>query len=169
MLPGTGGADVAAYNPTLGGSTFATTTAANTAFNTPANWLTQDAAADQSADNTTPDAPFLTDPESPIAGVTFTIGATTPTVNLSVTPNTGTEAGQTVITVTATASSAVSGDQTVNLAVTGAGITADDYTLSNTTITIPNGSTTGSVTFTVVDDVLVEVTETATLTKPRSR
>ena len=87
-----------------------------------------------------------------------------PTVNLSVNTNTGTEAGQTLITVTATASSAVSGNQTVNLGVTGTGITTGDYTLSNTTITIPNGATTGSVTFTVVDDILVEGTETATLT-----
>lgn len=87
-----------------------------------------------------------------------------PTVNLSVSSNTGSEAGQTVITVTATASAAVSGAQTVNLGVSGTGITAGDYTLSNSTITIPNGSTTGSVTFTVVDDTLFEGTETATLT-----
>jgi hypothetical protein len=37
------------------------------------------------------------------------------TVNLSVSSNAGTEAGTTNITVTATASSAVSGNQTVNL------------------------------------------------------
>jgi hypothetical protein len=86
-----------------------------------------------------------------------------PSVNLSVSPNSGTEAGQTSITVTATASAAVSGNQTVSLGVSGTGITAGDYTL-NTTITIPNGSTTGSVTFEVADDALVEGTETATLT-----
>ena len=78
-----------------------------------------------------------------------------PTVNLSVSSNAGTEAGTTEITVTATASSAVSGNQTVNLAVTGTGITAGDYTLSNTTIAILNGQTTGSVTFTIADDALV--------------
>ncbi|MDB9435478.1 ExeM/NucH family extracellular endonuclease [Dolichospermum lemmermannii CS-548] len=89
---------------------------------------------------------------------------TTPTVNLSVNSNTGTEAGQTVITLTAIASSPVSGNQTVNLAVTGNGITASDYNLSNTTITIPNGQTTGSVTFTIADDTLLEGQETATLT-----
>ncbi|MFN5857313.1 MAG: hypothetical protein ACK456_15715, partial [Pseudanabaenaceae cyanobacterium] len=64
-----------------------------------------------------------------------------PMVNLSVSSNTGTEAGTTAITVTATASSAVSGNQTVNLAVTGTGITPGDYTLSNSTITILNGQT----------------------------
>jgi predicted extracellular nuclease len=87
-----------------------------------------------------------------------------PTVSLSLSSTTGSETGQTIITVTATASSAVAGNQTVALAVTGSGITAGDYSLSNSTITIASGSTSGSVTFTVVDDALVEGTETATLT-----
>ena len=87
-----------------------------------------------------------------------------PTVNLSVSSTTGSEAAASVITVTATASSAVVGNQTVNLAVTGAGITGGDYTLNNTTITILNGQTTGSVIFTVVDDTDTEGTETAILT-----
>jgi hypothetical protein len=86
-----------------------------------------------------------------------------PSVNLSVSPNSGTEAGQTSITVTATASAAVTGDQTVSLGVSGT-TTSGDFTLSNTTITIPSGQTTGSVTFAVVDDALVELTEVATLT-----
>ncbi|MEG4485274.1 DUF4347 domain-containing protein, partial [Microcoleus sp. D2_18a_B4] len=87
-----------------------------------------------------------------------------PNVNLSVSSNTGTEAGTTAITVTATASTAVEGPQTVDLGVTGTGITAGDYNLSDTTITIPSGQTTGTVTFTVVDDALIEGSETATLT-----
>jgi len=86
-----------------------------------------------------------------------------PTVNLSVSTNTGSEVGATAITVTATASTPVTGNQTVNLNVTGAGITAGDYNLSNTTITIPNGSTIGTETFIVVDDSDIEGTETATL------
>ncbi|BAY93855.1 MULTISPECIES: choice-of-anchor I family protein [unclassified Tolypothrix] len=94
----------------------------------------------------------------------FAIANGTPVVNLSVSSNTGTEAGTTVITVTATASSAVAGDQTVDLGVSGTGITSGDYTLSGNKITILNGQTTGSVTFTVVDDALVEGNETATLT-----
>ncbi len=88
---------------------------------------------------------------------------TVPTVNLSVSSNAGSEAGATVITVTATASAAVTGNQTVNVAVTGTGIAAGDFALSNTTITIPNGATMGSVSFSVIDDTLVEGTETATL------
>ncbi|MFM9911167.1 MAG: choice-of-anchor I family protein [Chitinophagaceae bacterium] len=87
-----------------------------------------------------------------------------PTVNLSVSASNGTEASQTVITVTATASSAVSGNQTVSLGVSGSGINAGDYSLSNSTITIPDGATTGTVTFTIVDDAELEATETATLT-----
>ncbi|OQW91566.1 MAG: hypothetical protein BWK78_04215, partial [Thiotrichaceae bacterium IS1] len=85
-----------------------------------------------------------------------------PTVVLSASATTGTEANQTVITVTATASAAVIGDQTVTVTVTG--VNANDYVLSGTTITIANGQTTGTVTFTIADDTEVESTETATLT-----
>jgi uncharacterized protein len=87
-------------------------------------------------------------------------------VNLSVSANaaSATEADATVVTVTATASAPVVGNQTVTLAVSGTGITASDYTLSNTTITILDGQTTGSVTFEVVDDNATEPTETAQLT-----
>ncbi len=90
--------------------------------------------------------------------------AATPTVNLSVNPNAGSETGTTIITVTATASGNVTGPQTVDLGVSGTNITGGDYTLSGTTITIPDGSTTGSVTFTIQDDILVEGNETAILT-----
>ena len=90
------------------------------------------------------------------------VGATT--VNLSVSTSTATETGATVVTVTATASAAVVGNQTVDLAVTGSGITAGDYTLSSSVITIASGATFGSVSFTVVDDMVIEPTETATLT-----
>ena len=100
----------------------------------------------------------------PFNTAAFTLSSGSASVNLSVSASTGTEAAATVITVTATASAAVSGDQTVSLAVTGTGITAGDYTLSNATITILDGQTTGTVTFTVVNDVIVEGTETATLT-----
>ncbi|WP_271783137.1 HYR domain-containing protein, partial [Aquimarina algiphila] len=96
--------------------------------------------------------------------ITDNDSAPLPTVNLSVSPNTGTEATGTVITVTATSSTAVVGDQTIDLAVTGTGITATDFTLSGTTITIADGMTTGTVTFTIEDDAVVEGTETATLT-----
>jgi len=97
-------------------------------------------------------------------GVAFAPSVATPTVNLSVSANSGTEAGTTVITITATASSAVTSDQTVTVAVTGTNITAGDYTLSNTTLTIPSGQTTGTVSFTIVNDAIIEGDETATVT-----
>lgn len=85
--------------------------------------------------------------------------------NLSLSASTATEAGSTAITVTVTADAAVAGNQTVDLAVSGVGITAGDYTLSNTSITILDGQTTGTATFTVQNDALVEaLTETANLT-----
>ncbi|MDD5275496.1 MAG: ExeM/NucH family extracellular endonuclease [Methylovulum sp.] len=90
-------------------------------------------------------------------------GAVKPTVNLSVSSNEGNELGATVITLTATASVPVHSNQTINLAVTGTGITNADYTLSNARITIPDSNTKGSVRFTVKDDAIKEGLETATL------
>lgn len=98
-------------------------------------------------------------------GVAFApANVSTPTINLSVSSNSSAEASQTAITLTATTSSAVSGNQTVNLGVTGTGITSNDYLLTSSIITIPSGSSTGSVTFTIVDDALVEGNEIVTLT-----
>jgi uncharacterized protein len=93
----------------------------------------------------------------------FSVVSAAPAVNLSVSSTSGTEAATTVITITATASGAVASDQTVSIGISGTNVTAEDFTLSNPVITIPSGQTTGSVTFTVVDDSLVEGTETATL------
>jgi hypothetical protein len=93
------------------------------------------------------------------------IGTNAPAkVDLSVSTPIGTEAGTTVITVTATADSPVVEDQTIDLAVSGTGITGGDYTLSGLAITILDGQTTGSVTFTVQNDNRLEGTETAVLT-----
>jgi predicted extracellular nuclease/2',3'-cyclic-nucleotide 2'-phosphodiesterase (5'-nucleotidase family)/Ca2+-binding RTX toxin-like protein len=128
-----------------GTTTFASAEEARIAINNPSNWTGSDTVTTNFSGS-------------------FSIGASSnPTVNLSVSTNAGSEAGTTVITLTAIASSAVTGDQSVTVAVNGLGITTGDYTLSNNVITIANGATTGSVTFTVVDDVLVEGTETATL------
>ncbi|MCA9050116.1 MAG: hypothetical protein KDA89_15370, partial [Planctomycetaceae bacterium] len=92
-------------------------------------------------------------------------------VNLSVSTGSGTEAERTIITVTATADAAVFGDQFVTLNIIGTGITIGDYTLTDddpgtvgVQIQIPDGMTTGSVTFTVQDDTDIEGPETATLT-----
>ncbi len=85
------------------------------------------------------------------------------TVNLSVTPNQASETENTTITVTATATSAVAGSQTLDLALSGAGIDSGDFEgILPTQITIADGQTEGSVTLTVADDSDIEGTETAT-------
>jgi len=96
------------------------------------------------------------------ASPAYKVNQVLPSVELSVDSSTGTEAAATQITVTATASSAVSGNQTVNLAVTG--VNTSDYTLIGTTITILDGQTIGTATFTIADDSEFEGTENATLT-----
>jgi FG-GAP-like repeat len=85
-------------------------------------------------------------------------------VNLSVSTSAGSEQSGTVVTVTATTTLPVVGNQTVDLEVKGLNITGADFTLSNTTITIPNGQTSGSVTFTILNDGLAEGEELAALT-----
>jgi trimeric autotransporter adhesin len=91
-----------------------------------------------------------------------------PTVNLSLSSNSSSETNPAAITVTATASGAVFGNQTVALGVSGTGITIGDYTLSGSAtpnvITILSGQATGTTIFTVVDDNVVENAETAILT-----
>jgi Calx-beta domain len=135
--------DNSRYN---GPTTFTSVDAARTAINTASNWI----GSDSNVTN--------------FSGI-FNISApSVPTVNLSVSAEAGTEAGTTAVTVTATASSAVVSAQTVDLGVAGTGINTGDYNLSSNQITIANGSTSGTVTFTVVDDTLAETLETATLT-----
>ena len=84
-----------------------------------------------------------------------------PFVNLSISRNVGTEAEATIITITATATSPVLSDQTVSLSVSGVGISTADYALNSNTITIPRGQISGTSTLTIVDDTMVERTETA--------
>lgn len=109
-------------------------------------------------------------PQFGSVAVSGEVQALLPPVNLSVDLSAGTEAGTTVVTLTATTSSAVSGNQTVDVVASGTGITAGDYSLTDDAaapgiqIEILNGATTGTITFTIVDDALNEGTETATLT-----
>ncbi|PNW48769.1 UNVERIFIED_CONTAM: hypothetical protein BEN50_01225 [Euhalothece sp. KZN 001] len=85
----------------------------------------------------------------------------TPAVNLSIDPTEGSEAEQTTFTLTATASQAVSGEQTV--ALTTSGVDGDDFTGDlPSEITIADGETTGTTELTVNDDDAVEGEETAT-------
>lgn len=96
--------------------------------------------------------------------VTVNVNNQAERVDLSVDTNTATESGATVVTVTATAEgSAVTGTQTIDLSVVGTGVAGSDYVLSGTQITIADGTNTGSVTFTIVNDLRLEGDETATL------
>ncbi|TWT84610.1 Bifunctional hemolysin/adenylate cyclase precursor [Planctomycetes bacterium CA13] len=86
-------------------------------------------------------------------------------INLTVSLSEAAENEVSVVTVTATNDSNVTGNQTVDLVVTGIGISPGDFSLSASQIVILDGQSSGSVTFTVVDDEVVEsLTETATLT-----
>jgi Ca2+-binding RTX toxin-like protein len=87
-----------------------------------------------------------------------------PTVNLLVSPATSTETGSPTITVTATASSPVVGDQTVEVNLSGTATAADFTGEIPARITIPDGETTGSFTVNINDDELVEGSETGTFT-----
>ncbi len=89
------------------------------------------------------------------------------TVSVGVSPTSTTETATNTVTITVTSSSTVSGNQTVDYAITGTGITSSDFVGSPAltgTITILNGNTTGTATVQVADDVDIEGTETATVT-----
>lgn len=88
-----------------------------------------------------------------------------PYANVSLSSATGSEAAGTIITITASIIGTTVSSQTLDVDISGLGITLSDYSLSSTTITIPAGlNPTGSVTFTVLDDILYEGIEVATVT-----
>ncbi len=89
-----------------------------------------------------------------------------PVVTLGINTPTGSEAASTSITLTATADANVTGDQTVQVTLSGTGVTNADFTgvTFPTNITILNGQATGTLTFTINNDVAVEGDETATFT-----
>jgi len=98
------------------------------------------------------------------SAATFNIIIPPPTVELTTNTTTATEAGTTAITLTATAQGAVSGNQTLNLALTGTASNSDFSGTIPAQITIANGSNTGQVTLTIANDLIAEDSETATLT-----
>ena len=101
---------------------------------------------------------------------TSTITATvdeviTPTATLSVTPSTASEDAGTQVILTVTTSVAVTGDQTLDLGLSGSGITASDFTTAvPSSVTIADGATSASVTLNVADDADIEALETTTFT-----
>ncbi len=91
--------------------------------------------------------------------VTITDDDLAPTVTISAASVAIVETGG-VSTVTATLS-AVSGlEVTINLEFTGTATSGTDYSVSASSITIPAGSTSGSVTITTVDDLASDANET---------
>lgn len=80
-------------------------------------------------------------------------------VSLSLSAGTATEGASKPVAVWASTDEPVIGDQTVELNISGDGISSADYALSATTITIPDGSRSGHVTLDVIDDSTVENAE----------
>jgi hypothetical protein len=90
----------------------------------------------------------------------FTVENQNPAVNFSIDPDKGSEESGTSFTLTATASEAVEGDQTVALDLSG-DVDADDFVEDiPAQITIEDGETTGTVVLTVADDDIDEEEET---------
>ncbi|MCX6876922.1 MAG: hypothetical protein NTW21_24375 [Verrucomicrobia bacterium] len=84
-----------------------------------------------------------------------TVLADIPNVTLTIDNSTIAEAGGQAI-VTASLSAATSRDVTVNLAFTGTATNPADYVPSATSISIPQGSTTGTITLTAEPDAVYE-------------
>lgn len=175
VLPRTDGADVAAYDPTLGGFSFATRFAALAAFNATANFVAQSGSGDQDADSSTPDAPFLTDPQSPIAGVTFTIQSGTPPQTVafaagavSVSHAEG-NTGTTAFSFTVERTGGTVGDVSFSGQLTSATANTADFNGAAAVPfafngTIPAGQASATVTVQINGDTTVEPDENFTLT-----
>lgn len=90
--------------------------------------------------------------------------AVVPSVELSISQSAASENNAPAVTITVTANAPVSGNQTVSLSISGAGITSSDYYLTNTSIIIPSGQTQGSTKLIIADDAVEEATEEMTIT-----
>ncbi len=84
-----------------------------------------------------------------------------PNVSLSATGTPFNEAGNTA-TITATLSAKSGEDTTVNLTYGGTAVQGTNYSVSGSTITIPAGQTTGSVTVTGIDNMMYDLGYTVT-------
>lgn len=156
-----GGADIAAFNPALGGSSFATRDAALSAFNSGANWVGQDGSGDQSTDGGVVDAPFLSDPQSPLAGVSFTIGGEGgESVLASLTVDDASKAEGESFAFTVTLSAPAEVDTVVALSAAGP---ANEVTLP-ASVTIAAGQTSASFTVAALADGVAEPDENFTIT-----
>ncbi|TCR62257.1 ExeM/NucH family extracellular endonuclease [Bosea sp. BK604] len=161
VLPRTDAADIAAFDPAAGGSSFETREAALSAFNTTDNWVAQSGTGNQDNDGIGPDAPFLSDPQSPLAGVTFTIGGGNggePTLaSLTVDDASKAEGADFLFTVSLNAPATV--DTVVSLATTG----VNDLTIP-ASVNIAAGQSSASFTVAALADGLSEPDENFAVT-----
>lgn len=158
VLPLTTGADVAVYNA---GTAFASRAAALAALNDPANWIAQDGTGAQDADGTAPDAPFLSAPQSPLAGAVFTLGgAPAEPALVSLVVDRASAAEGSSFTFTATLSAPAAADTVVSLAASGA---TGDIGAVPASLTVLAGSSNGSVTVGSVQDAVFEPSESFTV------
>lgn len=103
-------------------------------------------------------------PYNPLSNTPFTLSSGLPDVNLTISATSGTEAASTAIIITATVTGTIATPQTVNVVVSGTGITAGDYSLGSATITINAGTnTSGTTILTIQNDVVAEGIETAVI------
>lgn len=163
---------------TISGGTQVAASAATLTF-TPANWSVAQTVTVTAIDDTAVEGAHTgtithtvasSDPaynglaaRAVVASIDDNDGVALPEVNLVLSTATAFEAQATAVTVTALASAPVATNQTMTLSVGGSGITAGDYYLTGTVITIPAGQTSGSVTLVVADDAIAEGTEVATV------
>jgi hypothetical protein len=94
--------------------------------------------------------------------LTITDNETAPTVTLSTGGSSIAENTSSIVTITATLSGATYEDTTVNFTVSGTSTLNDDYTIS-TPITITAGSTSGTASISIVNDLVYEGNETIIL------
>ncbi|MDB4858081.1 S8 family serine peptidase [Alphaproteobacteria bacterium] len=94
--------------------------------------------------------------------ITITNDEAAPTVTFSVSANTIAENAGSTITLTATLSGATYETTTVNFTASGTSTLNDDYTVT-TPITIAAGSTSGTATLYIVNDLMYETNETVIL------
>ena len=87
-----------------------------------------------------------------------------PTVTISATDATATEAGPTTGTFTVSRTGSTAAALTVNYTVSGTATSGSDYVALTASVTIPSGSATATITVTPMDDSLVESDETVIVT-----
>ncbi|MBK8699254.1 MAG: choice-of-anchor I family protein [Saprospiraceae bacterium] len=87
-----------------------------------------------------------------------------PAATISLNTTTAEEKLTTEVIITVTTDGPASGNQTIGISVSGSGITASDYYLTKSTITILSGQMAGTAKLIVADDAIPEGLETATVT-----